>query len=250
MLPLTPERALAQLLEAMRRELTDGDSAVGAAEVDVALGDGRHAQLVVGSGEESGKRAGKDHVAVPHGTTHGHAHLRGEVNTSRDGGMAPGSENASVLRPNCLDHVLLGDVALHVAVWVFVLEELREGGVLGVPVQNHHALVVTSELGQRHAVRLPRGNLDRNRGKNDSAAAAALRPVTWAHCSHLLPGFVAGRARHAEVAQADGRCVLLGGGGVDALAAAHDAALQLLDDAVGHVSGQGFAVPAHLILGH
>lgn len=72
----------------------------------------------------------------------------------------PGLKNASLLWPNCLDHVLLGDVALHVTVWVFVLEELREGGVLGVPVQNHHALVVTSELGQRHAVRLPRGDLD------------------------------------------------------------------------------------------
>lgn len=83
MLPLTPERVLAQPLEAMRQELTDGDSAVGAAEVDVALGDGRHAQLVVGSGEESGKSAGKDHVAVPHGTTDSHAHLRGSEHKQR-----------------------------------------------------------------------------------------------------------------------------------------------------------------------
>lgn len=75
-----------------------------------------------------------------------------------------------------------------------------------------------------------------------------MRPLIWARWSHLLPGFVAGRTRHAEVAEADKRCVLLGGGGVDALVAAHDAALQLLDDAVGHVSGQRFAVPAHLIL--
>lgn len=49
---------------------------MGAAEVDVALGDGRHAQLVVGSGEESGKSAGKDHVTVAHGTSDSHAHLQ------------------------------------------------------------------------------------------------------------------------------------------------------------------------------
>lgn len=61
-------------------------------------------------------------------------------------------------------HVLLRDVALHVAVWVFVLEELRERGVLGVPVQNHHALVVTPELGQRRAVRLPRSHLGGTNG--------------------------------------------------------------------------------------
>lgn len=56
--------------------LTDGDAAVGAAQVDVALGDGRHAELVVGSGEEGGKGAGKHHVSVSNGTTDRHAHLQ------------------------------------------------------------------------------------------------------------------------------------------------------------------------------
>lgn len=56
-------------------------------------------------------------------------------------------------------HVLLCDVALHVAVGVFVLKELGEGGVLGVSIQSHHVLVVTAQLGQSHAVRLPRSNL-------------------------------------------------------------------------------------------
>lgn len=74
----------------------------------------------------------------------------------------------SGLRPNCLlikvptsfsHHVLLRDVTLHVAVGVFVLKELGEGGVLGVCVQSHHMIVVTPQLGQGHAVRLPGGNL-------------------------------------------------------------------------------------------
>lgn len=90
MLTLTPGRVLAQLLKAIRQELTDGNSAVGAAKVDVALGDGCHAQLVVGSREESGKSAGKYHVTVPHGTTYSHAHLQGSKSTRRDGGMMPG----------------------------------------------------------------------------------------------------------------------------------------------------------------
>lgn len=56
-------------------------------------------------------------------------------------------------------HVLLCNVALHVAVGVFILKELGESGVLGVSIQSHHMLVVTAQLGQSHAVRLPRSNL-------------------------------------------------------------------------------------------
>lgn len=48
---------------------------MGAAEVDVALGDGGHAQLVEGPAEERGKCAGKYNVTVSHGTTYGHTHL-------------------------------------------------------------------------------------------------------------------------------------------------------------------------------
>lgn len=55
--------------------LTDGDATVGAAQVDVALGDGGHAQLVEGPAEEGGEGAGEHHVAVPHGAAHRHAHL-------------------------------------------------------------------------------------------------------------------------------------------------------------------------------
>lgn len=60
---------------------------------------------------------------------------------------------------NPSDHVLLGDVALHVAVGVLILKELREGGVLGVSIQDHHTLVVTAQFGQSHPVRLPGSNL-------------------------------------------------------------------------------------------
>lgn len=58
--------------------LTDGDTAVGATEVDVALRDGRHAQLVVGPGEECCEGAGKHHITVPYGATYRHAHLQKE----------------------------------------------------------------------------------------------------------------------------------------------------------------------------
>lgn len=68
------------------------------------------------------------------------------------------------------------------------------------------------------------------------------------HWSHLVSRFVAGCTRHADVAEADGWCVLIGRSREDALVTADDAALQLLDYTVGHVFGQGFTVPAHLIL--
>jgi len=48
---------------------------VGAAEVDVALRDGGHAQLVERPREECGEGAGEHHVAVPRRTPHGHADL-------------------------------------------------------------------------------------------------------------------------------------------------------------------------------
>ena len=56
-------------------------------------------------------------------------------------------------------HVLLCNVTLHVAVWVFILKELGEGGVLGVSIQSHHMLVVTAQLGQSHSIGLSRSNL-------------------------------------------------------------------------------------------
>ena len=68
------------------------------------------------------------------------------------------------------------------------------------------------------------------------------------HCSHLVSRFVAGCAWHADVAEADRRCVLIGRGRIEALTGADDAALQLLDHALRHVFGQGFTMPTHLIL--
>lgn len=55
--------------------LTDGNPAVGAAEVDVAVGDGSHADLVERPREEGGKSAGKSNGPVTSGTTNCNAHL-------------------------------------------------------------------------------------------------------------------------------------------------------------------------------
>lgn len=60
----------------MNSVLTNRQAAVGAAQVNVALRDGCHAQLVERPAEEGGKGAGEDDVPVPGGTAHGHTHLR------------------------------------------------------------------------------------------------------------------------------------------------------------------------------
>lgn len=73
----------------------------------------------------------------------------------------------------CLSHhVLLSDVALYIAVGVFVLEELGEGGVLGISIQSHHMIVVTAQLGKSHTVCLPCSNLVIERQKDN-------RPITY-----------------------------------------------------------------------
>lgn len=56
---------------------------MGATEVDVALRDGGHPELVEGPGEERGKGAGKYHVTIPHCTTYRHAHLQREGERER-----------------------------------------------------------------------------------------------------------------------------------------------------------------------
>ena len=58
--------------------LTDGHAAVRAAEVDVALGDGCHADLVKGPCKEGCKGAAEGHRPVTCGTAHGDAHLGAE----------------------------------------------------------------------------------------------------------------------------------------------------------------------------
>lgn len=57
-------------------ELTNGDPTVGAHQVDISLGDGSHTDLVIGSGEESSKCAGKSNSAVTGGTANGNSHLQ------------------------------------------------------------------------------------------------------------------------------------------------------------------------------
>lgn len=58
--------------------LTDGHATVGATQIDVALGDGSHAELVVGTCEEGGECAGEHHVTIPRGAAHRNAHLTEE----------------------------------------------------------------------------------------------------------------------------------------------------------------------------
>lgn len=45
-------------------------------------------------------------------------------------------------------HVLLGNEALDKAVWVLLFEDVREGGVLGVPVQGNDTVASVTQLGQ------------------------------------------------------------------------------------------------------
>lgn len=49
---------------------------MGATEVDVTLGDGGHAELVISTGKEGGEGAGEHHVTVSYSTTNRHAHLQ------------------------------------------------------------------------------------------------------------------------------------------------------------------------------
>lgn len=55
---------------------------MGAHQVDVGLGDGSHADLVIGSGEESSKCAGKSHGALTGGAADGNSDLRQQKDVS------------------------------------------------------------------------------------------------------------------------------------------------------------------------
>lgn len=55
--------------------LTSGQAAVGATQIDVAVRDGRHAELVVGAGEKGSKSACKHNVPLTGSATHRHADL-------------------------------------------------------------------------------------------------------------------------------------------------------------------------------
>ena len=70
--PSSPEQKIDQLTTALRTGallksscvLTNGDTDVRAAEVDVRLGDGSHANLVVCAAEEAGESAAESNSAV------------------------------------------------------------------------------------------------------------------------------------------------------------------------------------------
>ena len=71
--------------------LTNGHAAVGAAEVDVALGAGCHANLVEGPCKEGCEGAAEGYRPVACGTAHGDAHLGTEQMESVPRERWPGS---------------------------------------------------------------------------------------------------------------------------------------------------------------
>ena len=103
---------------------------MGADKVDLGLGDGSHADLVEGTGEECGKGAAEDDVPVP------------------------------ASKPNAnANQILFRNEALDVAIGERLLVGEGEGGVLGVAVQSQDATVVSAELHQSITVGLAGGNL-------------------------------------------------------------------------------------------
>lgn len=144
-------------------------------------------------------------------------------------------------------HVLLGNVALHITVWMLILEDLGEGQVVGIPVKRHNAFVVSAQLGQCRPVRFPCGDLWRDHlftgGLTDTSQVCVCLQE-----ADLFSSLVTRRTRHPDVPQAHRRRVLDGGGGVQVLAAVCDATLQVFDHHVGHVLGEDFGVPPNLVL--
>lgn len=56
-------------------------------------------------------------------------------------------------------HVLLSNVALNEPVWVLLLKELREGGILGVSIQGDDTVTGMAQLGEGQSIGLPGGYL-------------------------------------------------------------------------------------------
>ena len=110
----------------------DLDAGVRADQADVGLGDGRHADEVVGPGEERGEGGGERDVA---------AHAEAD----RGG-----------------DQLLLGDEHLEVALGAGLGELVGEGRVADLAVDGHH-VGADAQRGQRVAVGLAGGHLVRPR---------------------------------------------------------------------------------------
>lgn len=70
-------------------QLTNGHTAVGAAEVDIALGDGCHANLVESPREEGCKSAAEGYGPIACGTAHGDAHLGVQKGEGGQGAQDP-----------------------------------------------------------------------------------------------------------------------------------------------------------------
>lgn len=83
LIPSAPPKKTADGFTRKKKKLTDGDSAVRPHQVDIGLGDGSHTDLVIGSGEEGGERAGKRNCAVTGGTANSNSDLSEQEKTSR-----------------------------------------------------------------------------------------------------------------------------------------------------------------------
>lgn len=103
---------------------------MGANKVDFCLGDGSHPDLVKRTREESGKGAGKEHIAAPCLHANGHSH-----------------------------HVLLGDEALNESVGESLLVGEGKSGVLCVSVHSLDAVVRLAQVHEAIAICHTRGHL-------------------------------------------------------------------------------------------
>ena len=90
---------------------------MGSDTVDLGLRDGSHADLIKGSCEERGEGRNEDYVPVSAGQSDSHA-----------------------------DHVLLGNEALDKPVGEGVLVGEGEGGILGVSIKSHNAVIALPQL--------------------------------------------------------------------------------------------------------
>ncbi len=111
-----------------RAVFANRDAGVRTAEADVGARNGRHADKVVGAGEEGGEGRGKGNL-VPHAHAHG-----------------------------CRDQLLLGDVLLEEAVGEGFFELFGVGRVTDLAVQGYDIRIGRADGHKRVAIGLARGN--------------------------------------------------------------------------------------------